>query len=79
MSIMAPGRFVSYDIETGSDLRNLGRWMFLLLRNVYKTVRVIMAYRPCKSHPIRRRGKGWVGGLSWEQHDRYFRSLGRFH
>ena len=54
---MAFGRLSSYVTETGADSTNLGRWTHLKISNAYKTVRVVMAYRPCMPSSIRRRGK----------------------
>ena len=54
---MAFGRLSSYVTETGTDATNLGRWTHLKISNAYKTVRVVMAYRPCMPSSIRRRGK----------------------
>ena len=75
-SAMAFGRLSSYVTEMGADSQNLGRWTYLKISNSYKTVQVVMAYRPCMPSSIRRRGKDREGGTAWEQHDRYFRAQG---
>ena len=73
---MAFERLSSYVTETGVDSRNLVRWTYLKISNAYKTVWVVMVYRPCMPSSIRRRGEKREGGTVWEQHDRYCRALG---
>ena len=61
---------------TGADSQNLGKWTYLKISNAYKTVQVVMVYRPCVPSNIRRRGKDREDGTAWEQHNEYFRARG---
>ena len=79
-AMMTFGSFSDYVVESKSDDTGLGRWTYQTIKNAYKTVRLIVAYRPGKNPPssLRRRGIGRhkLGSTVWEQHDRYFRSRG---
>ena len=73
--MMSFGSFSDYVVESKSYDTGLGRWTYQTIKNAYKTVRIIVAYRPGKNPPssLRRRGIGRhkLGSTVWEQHDRY--------
>jgi hypothetical protein len=68
--LVSVGRISTIIVSTGVGMTGLGRWAWIYIGGGGKTMKVLVAYRPCQ--PYRNTGSKTI----WDQHLQYFEARG---